>query len=432
MSAAVQSQSNLSHRKVEGQVLLGPFCLDLAGTRLRRDDVEIELRPQAFRALTLLVQNPGRLVTYDQFIEEAWNRVSVSKHTIAVTMSEVKLALAECGSWITCRPKFGYSLETPDSENLIRAGMHFRNQFTGTGFENALTRFQRAALDGTADFRALEAVAGTHLNLAAFLVRPPRDLYPEFLQAYERAVALRGLTIELKVDHGFGLFVFESDLPGAEAELFEAQRQRPASAELNARLAMVYAAEGRLDAALDLMRKPTEIDLLQPAFAFVETVVRLFRREFDLAIACGKDALSLHPGTPFGRVHYAEALEHAGYQDEAIREYQIAGSMSLDAPWIRAQAARFLARIGQKEEASQTLLELQQDRATRYVDAYHLALLLFVLGKRDEAYQELERAYQERSYQLLIMDVDPKADPLREDCRFAAFHAKVRKRARCA
>ena len=406
--------------------------MDLVGTRLLRGDVDLQLRPQAFRVLRLLVKNAGQLVTYAQLIDEAWDRTSVSKHTIAVTLSEVKLALAECGPWITCRSKFGYSLEIPDSENLIRAGMHFRNQFTGTGFENALTRFQRAALHGTADFRVLEAVASTQLNLAAFLVRPPRDLHPEFLQAYQRAVALRGLTIELKVDHGFGLFVFESDLPGAEAELLEAQRQRPASAELNARLAVVYAAEGRLDAALDLMRKPTEIDLLQPAFAFAETVIRLFRREFDLAIACGKNALNLHPGTPFGRVHYAEALEHAGYQNEAIREYQIAGSMSLDAPWIRAQGARFLARIGRKEEASKTLLELQQDRATRYVDAYHLALLLFALGKRGEAYRELERAYQERSYQLLIMDVDPKADPLREDCHFAAFRAKVRKRARCA
>jgi hypothetical protein len=57
---------------------------------------------------------------------------------------------------------------------------------------------------------------------------------------------------------------------------------------------------------------------------------------------------------------------------------------------------------------------------------------LLALGKRHEAFQELERAYQERSCQLLIMDVDPKADPLREDCHFAAFHAKVRKRLRCA
>ena len=42
-----------------------------------------------------------------------------------------------------------------------------------------------------------------------------------------------------------------------------------------------------------------------------------------------------------------------------------------------------------------------------------------------EAFQELERAYEEKSYTLLFSKVDPKADGLRSDPRFAHVQSKA-------
>ena len=39
------------------------------------------------------VQNRGRFVDYDQMISDAWGGVVVSKHTVAVTVGEVKKTL---------------------------------------------------------------------------------------------------------------------------------------------------------------------------------------------------------------------------------------------------------------------------------------------------------------------------------------------------
>jgi DNA-binding winged helix-turn-helix (wHTH) protein len=44
-------------------------------------------------------------------IREAWDGISVSRNTVAVTIAEVKKVLQEYGSWIRCRPKLGYRLE---------------------------------------------------------------------------------------------------------------------------------------------------------------------------------------------------------------------------------------------------------------------------------------------------------------------------------
>ena len=101
------------------QVTFGPFRLDMTTATLLRDGREQELRPQAFHALRALVHNRGRYVAYAQMINQAWDGNLVSKHTVAVTIGEVKKALAEYGLWITYRPKLGYRLDVPHSDDLV-------------------------------------------------------------------------------------------------------------------------------------------------------------------------------------------------------------------------------------------------------------------------------------------------------------------------
>ncbi len=67
------------------------------------------------------------------------------------------------------------------------------------------------------------------------------------------------------------------------------------------------------------------------------------------------------------------------------------------------------------------LAELIQIRKTQYVDAYFMAVLLDALGDTDQAFQELERAYHEKSPALFALRVDPRLDNLREDPRFDAL-----------
>ena len=68
-------------------------------------------------------------------IAEAWKGTHVSKHTVDVTVGEVKKTLGEYGRWITHRPKAGYRLEVPTSEELVRKGWHFFNRRTREGAE---------------------------------------------------------------------------------------------------------------------------------------------------------------------------------------------------------------------------------------------------------------------------------------------------------
>ncbi len=410
----------------EERVSLGPFAADLAARRLLRDGVELPLRPRAFRVLQILVQNRGKVIEYDKLVDDAWDGISVSKHTVAVTVSEIKNALGEYGSWITCRRKFGYCLEVPVSEELLRRGWHFRNQFTLEGFENALGCFEEAARHDGTDPRSFEAIANTYLMLAVFLMRPPRQMYHAFLAAHKQAVGSRGLTPELRADLAyFRLNILEQRLVDVEAELRTVQKERPMWADVYVRLAMVYSAFGRLDDALKVLQEAQAVDELIAPLAFVETVVRLFRREFDAAVECGKRATMLHPGSQFGRIFYAQALEFRGEIKEALKQYQLAGALAPDTNWIRALEARCLAKNGRAREAIAILQDIERLRVWHYIDAYHMAILLEALGRREEALRELHRAYEDGSAMLLWMDVDPRTSSMRDDLPFIHLRDKV-------
>ncbi len=358
-------------------------------------------------------------------ITEAWHGISVSKHTVAVTVGEVKEALKEYGPWISYRPKLGYRLEVPQSDDLIRNGRHFWVRHTREGFEKALVCFQQAALENGTDFRAFEGIALSYLMLGTFGMRPPGEMYAEFLEAHGHAVALCGLTPELRSDRAQGLHVFERKFEEAEAELLQALRDKPSLATAGVRLTMLYATWGRLDEALNAVVQARTSDALWPILPSAEIFVRLCRREFDCAVACGKKAIELHPYLAIGRAFYAGALEAAGQMDEAVAQYRLARVMSPDLPWLRAMEAACLAKGGQRSEASRILEELQEFRLTEYLDPYYLAMLLGALGRRDEAFQELERAHEENSATLFILDADVRMDPLRADPRFTPLRNKV-------
>ena len=404
---------------------VGPFLIDVSSGRLLREGVDLGLRPQACRVFKTLIQNRGQYIDYENMIAQAWDGIVVSRHTVDVTVGEVKKALLEFGSWITHRPKIGYRLDAPKSEDLVRKGWHFWNRRTREGFEKALVCFQSAALEDGTDFRVYEGLAACYLMLGTYCLRQPREVHGLFIEALDRAVTLAGMTPDLLIHHAHGLHVFERKYAQAEAEFQEAEREKPSLTRTYGFLAMLYVAGGRFDDALQTLGKAYRVDPLFPVLPAVEVSVQFFARNYEAAIACGRKSLELHPYILVGRCYYAQALEYAGHVDEALQEYRTACTLLPGLIWLRTLEAACLSKAGRRSEATNILQEIEQARKTEYVDAYYMSLLYIALGKRDRAFAELERAVEENSITLCLLDVDPKMDVLREDSRFSPLRRRA-------
>lgn len=403
-----------------GPVAFGPFTVDLSTARVFRDGVEFPLRPQVFRVLQFLIQNPGRLIDYDEMLQGAWAGSRVSKHTVAVTVNELKAALGGYGAWISIRPGYGYSLEIPEAERFMREGQHYRNQLTKAGMYRAIACFERVAgLEG-GNGRAWELLAGLYLDIAWFGIGLPRDAQKSFESAWQRALALQGLTPGLQQHRALALLLFESKLAEAEEGFRRVRDEFPAMVSASVRLATVCFMRGRADDAFDELERAEKTDPLFPSLPAVKARLLLFSGQTDAAVASARDAIALHPGCVVSRVQYADILDFAD-NAEALAEYRVASTIAADLPWIRAAEARCLARQGRSAEAGEILDHLIAHRQTEFVDACHLAYLLDALGKPDEALSELRRAAAEKSPVLAWLPVDTKAYAMRGDARFAEF-----------
>jgi len=109
--------------------------------------------------------------------------------------------------------------------------------------------------------------------LASFVMQAPGELARPFWEAHNRAVQACGNTWERRLDAAYGRFVFDHDLAGAEREMLQLQRERPHSAHVYIRLAMVYLAAQRLDEAGSLLpprrrrRAATAVSIYRSALA---------------------------------------------------------------------------------------------------------------------------------------------------------------------
>jgi DNA-binding winged helix-turn-helix (wHTH) protein/tetratricopeptide (TPR) repeat protein len=404
------------------EIIFGPFSLDSGATRLLRDGRDVRLRPQGLAALRVLLRHAGDTVRYEQMIEEAWNGTNVSRHTVDVTISEVRKSLQEFGAWIVNKPKLGYHIEVPRSDELVRRGWHFWHRRTHEGFNRAIDCFEQAVAATPSDCRAFVGLSQSYLALATFGMRPSAEIYARFLEAHTRAVELGGLTPELRCDRAHVLHQFERRIANAESEFQKAIDEDPSLTSAYVRLARLYGASQRGREALEVLRRCEGIDPLLPLLPATETLVRVWLRDYKGAIEVGARGIELHPYLLVIRANYAQALEFDGRLDEALAQYRAAIAMSRDLSWMRANEGTCLAKLGRRDEALAILDSIEHTRRSEYVDPYYMTIFRSALGQRDAAFDELERTYDENSVWLFSIDVDPRMDPLRADPRFGRLH----------
>jgi DNA-binding winged helix-turn-helix (wHTH) protein len=397
----------------------GPFTIDVVGSRVLRDGIELRMRPQAFHVLRTLAAHGGRIIDLDQLMREAWGGTSVSRHTVHVTIGEVRRLLNDCGSWIVHQPKGGYCLRIPKSDTLIRHGYHFLNLRSREGFERALECFQEAAAEAPRDHRAFEGQANCHLLMASFGTRPGRDMLPAFLNAYDRAVGLVGRTPALRCNYAHAIHMYERRLPEALDEFDRVLTDSPMMAVAHVRKTLLLVTMGDLDAALDSAKRAQVADPLQPLTATAEANVHLWRREFETSARLGAQAVQLHPYFMLSRAYFGVALECMGHLDDALEQYHVGSVITQGLPWMRALEGACLVRLGRASEARAVLNELLARRHTEYIDAYAIARLRHALGEVDAAFDELSRAIDERVGGLYAIRFDPLLDGFRADRRFA-------------
>jgi tetratricopeptide (TPR) repeat protein len=172
---------------------------------------------------------------------------------------------------------------------------------------------------------------------------------------------------------------------------------------------------GKLKDGLQLILEAEKLDPVSPITSYVATAAYLANDHIDDAITEGQRTLQLDPNYFYLDSVLAAAYREKGSFPEAIALY----TKAQEATHLPSSGlAITYTRMGREIEAKNLLAQLLQAREKRYVSAPLIAAVAVALGDKEEAFQELERAYAEHSGILQWIAFLPEFRALHSDARF--------------
>jgi tetratricopeptide (TPR) repeat protein len=289
----------------------------------------------------------------------------------------------------------------------------------------SIESFERAVALDPKFALAYAALADSRALLASYGLSPPRQIMPKAKAAAVQALELDEGLGEAHASLAFVRFLYEWDWQGAERSYKRASELNPGYAIMHHWYAGYLRARGRLDEALAESRQAQALDPLSPAIG--RDLGRVFhcQRRYDQAIEQYRKTLELEPGFPSGYLHLGLAYAQKAMYPEAVAACQKARELRGANPLTLAGLGYCYGRWGQRDKAEELLAELKRVSAQKYVSAFDLALIHIGLDQKDQAFEWLDRAREDRDGWLVWLNADPVFDSLRPDPRFAALLKKV-------
>jgi tetratricopeptide (TPR) repeat protein len=168
------------------------------------------------------------------------------------------------------------------------------------------------------------------------------------------------------------------------------------------------------------MKRAVELDPLSLIMNNLLGFIFRGARQSDRAIQQGRMTVEMDPGFAGAHLTLGLAYEQKGMDEQAIAELEMAVALSGSEPWHLANLGHMYAAWGRRDDAQKILDELKQLSVSgrRHVSPCLITTVLAGLGNNDQAFDWLEKSYQERGNCLGGLKVNSMMDNLRSDARF--------------
>ena len=142
-------------------------------------------------------------------------------------------------------------------------------------------------------------------------------------------------------------------------------------------------------------------------------------------IALLRKAVDLEPNYWVSLVLLGRCYEQTGKPKEAVAAFEKARQVENSIPEVIAALGHGYGVAGRRAEALKTIRELQKRSKKEFVPSYTIATIYTGLGMKEQAIQYLIKSFDEGSYYMIHLKVEPILDPLRTDPRFTDVMRRV-------
>jgi serine/threonine protein kinase/tetratricopeptide (TPR) repeat protein len=307
----------------------------------------------------------------------------------------------------------------PEAYQDYLKGRYWWNKRTKEGLNKAIEYLQQAVAKDPTYALAYDGLADCYSLLAYYGFVDSKEGYPRAREAALKALEIDDSLAEAHTSLVFVKTFYDWDWSGAERESKRAIELNPRYATAHQWYGDALIQMGRLQEAIAEEKRAVELDPFSLVINRDLGDALYLARQYDQAIEQYRRTLELDPN--FITVHggLGAAYLHKSLYKEGIAEVEKELAISPHSAYPLAGLGYAYAVTGRRAEAQKLLDQLNQLSKQEYVPAVFRAQIYAGLGEKDQAFEWLEKSYDDRSIASLAeIKVDPQFDPLRSDPRF--------------
>lgn len=253
---------------------------------------------------------------------------------------------------------------------------------------------------------------------------PWEEAAPQARMAAQRALEIDPTLGEPHATLGSIKNGYDSDWRGGEQEYRRAIELSPNYATAYHWLAESLAMEGRFDESFAYYQKALELDPFSLAIGTDLGIAYYYARQYDRSIEYLTKLIEMDPNYVRTHSYVSQAYQEKGMYEQAMREVEKALVLEGEDPKEIAEGIRAILEAlntsGLRGYWNKKLEYTKNDlKKGGRVPPLVLARLYARLGQRDEAFEWLEKSFEERTASTAWLKVSPEWDNLRGDPRFA-------------
>ena len=315
-----------------------------------------------------------------------------------------------------------HNTESGEAYQAYVRGRFFWNKRTEEGLKAAIDYFKLAIEKDPKYALAYSGLADSYAVLPEYSAFPAKEAFEKAKAAAAKALEIDDALSEVHVSLALIKYSWDWDWKSAEKEFKRAIELNPGYATAHHWYALLLMRQGRHDESLVEIKKARELDPLSLIINANVGFILYQARRYDDAIEHYRKALEMNPS--FGELHKYMAWAYAqkGMHAEALEEIQKAVILSGRIPSYLSVLGYVYALSGKKSDAPKIIRELE----TVSDDKYLIAVVYAALGEKDQAFEYLQKACEERSSWMSYLKVDPLLNSLRSDPRFKSLLKRMK------
>jgi serine/threonine-protein kinase len=316
------------------------------------------------------------------------------------------------------------STSSPEAHQLYLRGRYFFARRDSASLRKARDYFERAIQIDSSYALAWSGLSDAYSHTGVFGYVPYGDVYGKAKAAALRALALDSTRAEAHTSLAFIVLFYEWDWRTAGREFDRALALDPRYPDTHLFRGWYFVATNRMDDAVRELQSAVNLDPFSVVNNARLASVLFYAHRYNEAAGQSRRLIELDSTNVVGRVELGRVDVQLGHCVEALTAFQ--RGPELPAPPFRGLLGWAYARCGQRVQALAQLSHLDTERKQgQVVSHYDFAMIYAGLGDTDRAFAELDGAYAERTWAMLLLRADPTFDGLHADPRFERLLKRV-------